>query len=338
MPLASNSLPRGARRLAPLALVGLTLAWAAPARAQTADEQAEALFREGREAVDHGDFAAGCAKFAASLKLTQRPGPLLNLASCEEHQGHLISALAHWTEAIALLPKGDDRIESSRKRAEALGRRIPRLTVTLAPEPPTGTKITLDGATLSPAALGLPQPIDLGEHTLVTSAPGHIDAKSTLILAESERREVTVTPGLPEATTPAVVKPPVSDTPPSIASPKASGGMRTAGFVIGGVGVVSLAVGAITGVMTIGKNTAIDTTCNKMSPCPASKREEVIGLQDSGKTLSAVSTITFALGAVGLGAGVTLVLLGGPARAPKAATIAPLVLPGGGGLMMGGSF
>jgi hypothetical protein len=314
----------------------LVVAAASPVAAQTPDEQAAALFREGREAVDHGDFATGCAKFAASLKLTQRPGPLLNLASCEEHQGHLISALTHWTEAIALLPKGDDRIESSRQRAEALGRRIPRLTVTLAPDPPTGTKITLDGATLSPAALGLPQAIDLGEHAVVASAPGHLDAKSTLILAEGQRRELTVTPGLASAPTP-VVKPPVGDTPPPIAPPNASGGMRTAGFVIGGVGVVSLAVGAITGVMTIGKNSALDDLC-KNSLCPTSKREEVVALQSSGKTLSTVSTITFVVGALGLGAGVTLVLLGGPARAPNAATIAPLVLPGGGGLMLGGSF
>lgn len=90
---------------------------------------------------------------------------MLNLASCEEHQGHLIFALAHWTEAIALLPRNDERIESSRQRAEALGRRIQRLTVNLAPSPPSGTKITLDGATLSPAsarALGSVAPVKSG--------------------------------------------------------------------------------------------------------------------------------------------------------------------------------
>ena len=329
-----------ARRGPGLVPLLIALAWTAPLRAQTPDEQAEGLFREGREAIDRGDFATGCAKFAASLKLTQHPGPLLNLASCEEHQGHLLSALTHWTEAIALLPRTDERIESSRQRAEALSRRIPRLTVTLAPDPPTGTKVTLDGATLSPAALGLPQPIDLGEHTLVASAPGHFDTKSTLSLAENERREVTITPGLAEAPTPAVVKPPVADTPPPppIMPPPARGGARTAGFVVGGVGVVSLAVGAITGAMTIGKKNAVEAACGAPTgPCAADPGA-IKSLESSGKALSTVSTITFLAGAVGVGAGVTLVLLGGPARAPKAATLTPLLTPGGGGLTLGGTF
>src|SRR4051812_20590270 len=102
MALNVSSFARSSLRLAPLLLA---IARAAPARAQAADEQqAEVLFREGREAVDRGDFTTGCARFAGSLKLTQRPGPLLNLANCEEHQGHLVAALARWREGIALLP------------------------------------------------------------------------------------------------------------------------------------------------------------------------------------------------------------------------------------------
>lgn len=126
MAMVSNTRARWSRCFAPLLVA---LSWATPARAQTDNApQTEALFRAGREAVDRGDYTTGCAKFAASLRLTQRASPLLNLANCEEHQGRLVSALAHWTEGIARLPKGDERIESSRQRAEALGRRIPRLT------------------------------------------------------------------------------------------------------------------------------------------------------------------------------------------------------------------
>jgi hypothetical protein len=338
---APNLLARSTRRLAPIALLALT--WASPALAQSPDEQqAEALFREGRDAIDHGDFNAGCAKFAASLRLTQRPGPLLNLANCEEHQGRLVSALAHWTDGIALLPKTDERIASARDRVEALGRRIPRLTVTLAPSPPTGTKVTLDGATLSPAALGLPSPLDLGEHTLIASAPGHADGKQTLVLAEGERREITIFPGdaLPAVVTPPP-PPPVVEKPivPVEPPPSSSGGARTAGFVVGGAGVVSLAIGAITGVMTIGKKNAVEEACGgPTGPCLAANPADVRSLEKSGITLSTVSTVTFIVGAVGLGAGVTLVLLGGRRRAPTTATLTPLVSTSGGGLSMQGSF
>ncbi len=338
MAMASNTRARWSRCFAPLLVA---LAWATPARAQgDAAQQAESLFREGREAVDRGDYTTGCSKFAASLRLTQRASPLLNLANCEEHQGRLVSALAHWTEGIALLPKGDERIEVSRQRAEALGRRIPRLTVALAASPPTGTKVTLDGATVSPAALGVPQPIDLGEHILITGAPGYADAKSTLVLKEGERREVTVTPGLPVPSAPAIVAPPpVVEKPLPLDPPPSGNGQRTAGFVIGGVGVASLVVGAITGALTIGKKGDLEKLCPSTQPlCDPGQKEAILSVESSGKTLSTLSTITFLVGGAGLAAGVVLVLTSGPKRSPTTATLSPLALPGGGGLLMGGSF
>lgn len=332
---ASSVFARRLRFVAPVFVLASALA--SPALAQPDDPQAEVLFREGREAVDRGDYITGCTKFAASLRLAQRASPLLNLANCEEHQGRFVSALAHWTEGIALLPKGDARIEISRQRADALGRRIPRLTIVLAPSPPPGTKVTLDGAQVSPAALGVPQPIDLGDHTIVAGAPGFTDGTSTLTLAESERREVTVTPGIASVPVPVVAPPVVNKPPPPEAPP--SSGLRSAGFVLVGVGVASLAVGAVTGVLTIGKKNAVEKACaDTASGFCGGNSTAVIALERSGKQLSTISTVSFLVGAVAVGAGVTLVILGAPRRAPTTATLTPLVTTSSGGLVLEGSF
>ncbi len=315
--------------LAPLLLVALC--WASPALAQTTDQRAEQLFREGRDAIDRSDYATGCAKFAESLRLTQRPGPLLNLANCEEHQGRFVSALAHWTDGIALLPPSDERVTAARQRVEALSRRIPRITIVLAASAPDGATVTLDGAAVSRAALGVPQPTDLGEHVIVAAAPGHTDARSTLILAEGERREITVTPGMPLAAPPPTAAPPSIVAPPPLPS---SNGARTAGFVIGGVGLVGVAVGAITGGMTIGKKSTVDEECSA-NRCTGQPARDAA---NAGKTLSTVSTVAFIAGGVGLAAGVVLVLTSGPRRAPTTATLGAMPIPGGGVLSLEGSF
>jgi hypothetical protein len=331
MNMTSNTLAWSCRRLAPLLVA---LCWASPALAQTEEEKrAEQLFREGRDAVDRSDYATGCAKFAESLRLTQRPGPLLNLANCEEHQGRFVSALTHWTDGIALLPANDERVAAARQRVEALSRRIPRITIVLAASAPEGSKVTLDGAPISPAALGVPQPTDLGEHVVVAAAPGHTDARSTLLLGEGERREITVTPGMSVAAPPSTVAPPPIVTPPP---PPSSDGARTAGFVIGGVGAASLAVGVVTGILTIGKKSTVDGLCP--STCFEKDRAAVLDAESAGKTLSTISTVTFIAGGVGLAAGLVLVLSSGPRHAPTTATLGPAVLPGGGGLSLGGSF
>ncbi len=329
--MVSNTLAWRSVRFAPVLLAAL--GWASPSLAQTSAEQrAERLFREGREAIDHSDYGTGCAKFAESLRLTQRPGPLLNLANCEEHQGRFVSALAHWTDGIALLPAGDERVAVARQRVEALSRRIPRLTVVLAPSAPRGVKVTLDGAAISPAALGMPQPMDLGEHVVVASAPEHTDGRSTLILAEGEHREITVAPGMPidaPSSSALAPSPVVTSSPPS-----SRDGARTAGLILGGVGLVGVAAGAITGGMTMGKKSTVDSECDEGRCAGQAARDAA----SAGKTLSTVSTAAFIAGGALLGAGVVLVLTSGPHRAPTTATLGAAPLPGGGALSLAGRF
>src|SRR5262249_15057921 len=76
---------------------------------------------------------------------------------------------------------------------------------------------------------------------------------------------------------------------------------RAIGFVVGAVGIASLATGIVTGLMTIGKKNTVDDNCTNR--CNGTARDAA----NAGKTLSAISTITFGIGIAGIGVGSLLV-------------------------------
>src|SRR5262250_2040825 len=95
---------------------------AAPADVAAAD----ALFREARAAARRGDHATACPKFRASYRLDPTVGTLLNVADCEEHDGHLVDALKRFEEAFGRLAPADDRVPYVRSRIRALEERVAR--------------------------------------------------------------------------------------------------------------------------------------------------------------------------------------------------------------------
>src|SRR4051794_31380703 len=108
---------------------GLLLA--APAFSQARDAAtAEALFRQGREAMDAKDFRTACPKFGESQRLDPAAGTLMNWASCEEQLGKIASAWQRWKEALDALPAKDDRIAFAQQRITEIEKKLPRLTVT----------------------------------------------------------------------------------------------------------------------------------------------------------------------------------------------------------------
>jgi len=303
----------GLRPLGGLALALALSGVAAPVRAEDADERrAAALFREGRALVDKGDDAAGCARFVDSLAIVQRAGPMVNLAQCEERRGDLVGALKHWRAGITLLPPGDERVAPAREREVSLDKRVPTLGLTLDPTVPREAHITIDGAAVPFEVAGSPRPLNPGQHTVAVSATGRASFTTLVTLTEGQRSQVVVS----------LASMPVPQA-------EGSGGLRTAGFVVGGVGVAMLVVGAVTGGLAIGKKSEVDRNC--VGGCNDAARDA----SRAGKTLATLSTVTFIAGGVAAAGGVLMIVLGKP-RAPITAAASPL--PGGAALHLGGTF
>lgn len=131
---------------------------------------------------------------------------------------------------------------------------------------------------------------------------------------------------------------PLEDVPPVAVEPThgaASGGLngvRTLGFVIGGVGLAGIVVGGIFGGLAFAQNGTADANCpfNNGTGCNSTG----VSAGSDASTSATISTVAFIAGAVCLGTGVVLVLVG--KSSPRTARVD--VLPGIGGLLVRGRF
>ena len=316
-----------------LALAFVTLV-ASPASAQQDDLKARAqeLFQQGLAAVDAGDCARAVPLFRRSQEMFSARGTLLNLADCEIKLGKVASAWKHLKELIAQLAPGDPRLAVAQEKMTALEPRVPRLVI----EAPSGaamapTVILIDGDPLPAGSIGAELPVDPGDHVLAVTWPGSKIEETRVSLAEGARQVVRLAPSASQPRVAPVAKPtapplPAADSqsPPSY--------RRPLGFVVGGIGIAAIGVGAVTGILAIGTKSDLETECPDPLACTPAGRD----LASKGAALTTTSTVAFAMGLVGLGGGLVLVLTS--PDSPKSTALAPAVLPGGGGAILRGHF
>jgi hypothetical protein len=265
------------------------------ASAAHADDRAEAeeLFERGRAAMDAKDFARACAFFESSLHKEDATGTLLNLALCHQATGRIATA---WGELRAVeersraaKPSQTERADFAHDRAEELRPRLPRLRVHRV-EP--GVSLAVDGRAAAAPLLESGIPIDLGEHDLVATAPGK----------DPWRLKVRVTR---EAEVDDVSVPPLAD---AQAPPRAtaSGSQRTVGWMVGGVGVASIAVGSVFGAFALSKRSA--SRC----PDPCTDASSAQSAYDKAIVDANVANVAIGVGIIAVAAGVFLVLTAKP--------------------------
>jgi hypothetical protein len=307
----SRALRGWAALLGALWLVQPRAAWA-----QAKDPAAaEALFRQGRALSDAGDIAGACAKFRESDRLDPAVGTTFNIADCEERLGHLARAWTLFDEVAQRLPIADKRRDVAQKRAAALEPRLPKLNVRLSTSAAVGVRVVRDGVELGSASLGTALPVDPGEHVVVVSAAGRADRSFKVIVSEREIRALEVEPGELVAASPAE-RPALSVTADS--GPAKPSRSPTLGYVVGGVGVVGLIVGAVAGVLVMQKKGVVNEQCDENKQCD----DEGLDATNSGKTWGVITTVGLVTGAVGVGAGAYLVLSAGSSDDRAAASVA----------------
>jgi hypothetical protein len=205
--------------------------------------------------------------------------------------------------------------EEGKQRLGKLIARVPSLLVTVRRGPSLDDDrlvVTLDGSPISFKAGAVR--LNPGAHTLKLSAPGYRPFEHPVTLPE--KGGVVVVDVVLEqegASAPTASTAPTAS--PAASSQQAGSSKVPAviAFTIGGAGV---AVGAVTGVMSLGKVSELRDHCPS-NVCAPSEQSTL----DNGKMLATVSTIGFIAGGVGIGAGVTLLLLGHPKHAETSASV-----------------
>lgn len=280
--------------------------------------EAEVIFRDGLKKREAGEYAAAIPLLKQSLTLCRSSGlgALYNLALAEEKLGRTAASYVHYAEFLRDVRVEDERIDKAKEAMEAFRAESTRLRFINLDKLPSGTIVMIDDATLGSSTAGYEIPSESGEHAIIIREPGQSERSLSVDVARGQPRDVDVLP--------------IKKTEPSKFT------RRNIGFVIGGVGVANLVAGAITGGIAWSKRDELTTSCNAPSkPCRSSG--ELNGFVEQSKTIGNASTATFIIGGALTAVGVTLVLL--PQKSPaKDMALAPLVLPGGGGVSFSSTF
>jgi hypothetical protein len=317
----------------------VVLAAVGQARAAGNEAAAEALFGEAKKLAAQGKFAEACPKFAESNRLDRGAGTLIHLGDCYEKNKQTASAWATYKEAAsaaqALGRKDWEKLAS--QRATALEPKLAKLTVKV-DKANDKIEVTRDGTSVSPPSYNVPIPVDSGAHTVEATAAGHKPFKTTAtVTKDGETVEVSIPKLEPEPTAATVPAPttktpePVATTPAKNEGDRPGDTQRTIGIAVGGVGVAGLAVGAITGLMAIGKSNDAKAVCPEDGRCA---NRDAVDASDSARTLGLVSTIGFIAGGVGLAAGAALYFTAAKGEALKTGRVR--VIPSAGPDRSGG--
>lgn len=275
-----------------------------PARADDASTVAAAtvLFDEGVKLMDSGRAQEACPKLARSQALAPSGGTLQALADCYEKTGKIASAwLALREVASRAASAGKREAEASAlERASRLEPQLPRLTITVpATSKTSGLEVKRDGVVVKEAEFGVPVPADPGPHEISATAP-HMKPFTKKVTA---RVRETVDFPIPALAPETVDSNGAGETTePPREEPSSTGGtQRTVGLVVGGVGVASLVVGGVFGMLAKSKNDdALDP-----KNCPTSTQCNASGIQltDEAKSRALVSTILVVVGGAALATG-----------------------------------
>jgi hypothetical protein len=276
--------------------------------------KAEALFREGREAMKSGDYVAACPRFAESQRIAPALGTLLNLALCDEQLGRTASASLEFEQFLGSAPADDDRRPIVAEHLSTLRPRVPRLVLQPGPGGPRAWRVTVDGNEVRAEDLGRELLLDPGRHAVEVSAADRSAHETTVMLDEGEvqTRDLQSLAG-PIQATPALRAPPRE-----VALVRPS---RVPAYVVGGVGVLGLLAGIVTGFMVLDASHTVRDHCQGDACDPQ-------GLQanDAGHTLLVANTVAFAIGAAGIAGGTYLYFSAAP-RSPDHASTADRATP-----------
>jgi hypothetical protein len=138
---------------------------------------------------------------------------------------------------------------------------------------PEGLRLTVNGVPLAPPLFDVAVPVAAGAVEVAATAPGREAFRATLSLTAGAREELTLR--LPELAPPPVA-PPVRESPheaPSLPAPPAlrprpaPSSMGVAPWIVGGAGVVGLALAGALGAVALDARADRDAACPSAASC-----------------------------------------------------------------------
>jgi hypothetical protein len=329
-----------------------TSGWAA------SDEEkagARAAAVEGLRAYSEERWTDVVDLFTRAEALVHSPVHLLYLGRANIKLGKLVLAREQLMKASRehVEPDSPPAFERARASAEAelpgLEPRLSYLTLMLQGADAKAVTVTMDGVKVPAPLIGVPRPVDPGDHKFEASGPGVSATPLVVTTAEGERKSATFTVKLgpvPVASegTPAAGAGTAAGATAGGATPgggdqgtapqsRTAKTFRIASYASFGVGAVGLGMGIAFGLKAKGNRNDANALCDSRG-CPDSKQSQINSLDSSANSANTLAIVGFALGGEGIATGATLFYLsmGKKAPPPTTAFVQPWVGVGSAGV------
>ena len=232
-------------------------------------------------------------------------GTLLNLGRCYEKIGKTASAWIAYLDAARDAKRAGqaERERAARESANRMAPEVPRLVIRVPPNADVpGLEIKRDGERLPAVLRNVNAPVDPGDHEIECAAPNK-KRWSKRVHVEAREEQAVAIPLLEDATP---VPGGLSQPPPPQAerAPSGLGTRKTLALVAGGVGVVSMGVGAAFGLSALSNRNRANETCGERGCDP-----QGLDANNSAHTSATLSTVFFGVGVASLAGGALLWLL-----------------------------
>jgi|HubBroStandDraft_4_1064222.scaffolds.fasta_scaffold15428_2 hypothetical protein len=205
----------------------------------------------------------------------------------------------------------------------------------------SAVNVSLDGDSLADHLDGTALSVDPGQHTFTFETAGMPPYDQSFLIIEGQKdRHETIT--LPA---PAPASPPPPPVAPVVGTADGatthSSPMTPVAFGLGGVGLATLIVGAVTGALADSKWHDSESECGTATQCP--NHAQSVNDHNTASSLATVSTVTLIAGGAALAAGVTLFFAAPKATDEKPSQglslrVDPLLGPGVEGFRLEGHF
>jgi len=236
------------------------------------------------------------------------------------------AAVVEANEQLQKDPSYEDTRDTAASERAAIEPAVARVTL-LAPDPPSGLAIALNGNPVAPERIGSVIAVVPGHVAVDATAPGRRDFHVDLTVREGASAPVTVTLVSSDATVP---PPPVNNdaagTTPSDdhATPeRKGGGIRTAGYFVAGAGVLGIGTFLVAHFMGDAKLSSLDSACGQ-GQCSQPYFDDQ---SSQGKTLDLVANIGLGVGIAGAVVGAGMIVFGGSHEVPAQTSF--VLTPGG---------
>jgi len=305
---------------------------------------AEDLFRRAKAFVAQGKHHEACPLLAESYRLDPGMGTLLNLALCHEQIGKTASAWGEFRsveqQARVATPPNESRAKLAREHADKLQPRLSRIRLvvpTRARAP--GLVIKIDGEEKAEALWAAGIAVDPGTRSVEASAPRKKTvATKVKIDDEGVVQDVALAPldDAPDAVAPQLPGAGKRADLESVEEYASSRARRTTGFVIGGLGLATLATGGVFAIAAI----VNDNEAKKCAPCVRGTSDAASSSQatDRAFVFANIANVTVPLGLIGAVAGAYLVLSAGLSSPTAKVAILPVTSPTNAGVALTGEW